>query len=466
MTHRKARREFLKQTTLAGVGYWVAGGAARAAEGRSANDRIRIACIGVGGKGSSDTDNAGEVGDIVALCDCDEDRLGKKAEKFPEAKKYFDFRKMFDELGKSIDAVTVSTPDHTHAVASMMALRSGKHVYCQKPLTHSVYEARLLRETAAKMKVATQMGNQGTANDGLRTAVEVVQSGAIGPVREVHVWTNRPIWPQAPDVMARPTETPPVPENLHWDEFLGPAPYRPYSPAYHPFKWRGWWDFGTGALGDMACHTCNMPYMALKLGAPSSVVAEAGDLNPETCPSWAKVTYNFPARGDLPACKLFWYEGREGGQSNKTGKRMLPPEDLLAKVLKPGEEVAKSASILVGDKGILYSSSDYGGSYRLTPESDFAGYKPPEPWLPRHSNEGKKDNDLNMKQEWAAAMRGGPPAMSNFDYSGPLTEMVLLGNVAIRVGKPIQWDAANLKALGCPEADQYINPPLRNGWTL
>ncbi|HEX3869217.1 MAG TPA: Gfo/Idh/MocA family oxidoreductase [Pirellulales bacterium] len=462
MSHRRQRRDFLKLTTLTGVGYWVAGSTSPATASTSPNERIRIACIGVGGKGRSDSDNAAQVGDIVAICDCDDKTLDTAAKKFEKAEKFFDFREMLEKQGKNIDAVTISTPDHTHAVATMMAMKMGKHVYTQKPLTHSVYEARMLRETAKKMKVATQMGNQGTAHSGLRTAVEIIQSGAIGPVREVHVWTNRPIWPQAPDIMARPTDTPPVPENLHWDEFIGPAPMRPYSPVYHPFKWRGWWDFGTGAIGDMACHTCNMPFMALKLKAPTSVVAEAGDVNPETCPSWAKVKFEFAARGDMPPVTLHWYEGKEGGQSNKSGKRMLPPEELQAKVLKKDEDLKKSGAILVGDKGLLYSPSDYGGEWRLMPEKDFEGYQPPSPTLPRIAGGG----DLGMKEEWVAAMRGGPPAMSNFDYSGLLTETVLLGNVAIRVGKPIEWDFESMKAVGCPEADQYIKPEYRKGWTL
>jgi predicted dehydrogenase len=258
-----------------------------------------------------------------------------------------------------------------------------------------------------------------------------------------------------------------VPSYLNWEAFLGPAAYRPYSPVYHPFKWRGWQVFGTGSLGDMGCHTLNMPFMALKLVSPTSVVAETGDMNRETYPAWAKVTYEFAARGELPPVTLRWYEGREGGQTNKNGKRMLPPEELLAKVLvqsKDGipEEIAKSGAILVGDKGMLYSPSDYGGTYRLLPEKNFADYKLPKETLPRNATGG----DLGQKQEWVEAIRGAIPAMSNFDYAGLLTETVLLGNVAMSVGKKFQWDMANMKAIGCPEADQYINPPYREGWTL
>jgi predicted dehydrogenase len=263
--------------------------------------------------------------------------------------------------------------------------------------------------------------------------------------------------------MARPKDTPPPPKHVHWDLFLGPAPERPYAvyppdgrgqgrPAYHPFAWRGWWDFGTGALGDMACHTANMAFMALKLGHPASVVAEAGDVNPETCPSWATVTLEFPARGDMPPVKFFWYEGQKNGQKN------LPPRELLQGQQPPG-----SGSLLVGAKGTLYSPNDYGARYMLLPQKEFEGYKPPTPTLPRN---GKGDG--GMKAEWVEAIRANKPeiALSNFGYAGLLTEAILLGNVAIRVGKKFEWDAYNLKAKNCPEADQYIKREYRKGWTL
>src|SRR5947209_7268563 len=283
MSTRLTRRRFLQASAAGAAGYWLsttALSAVRAAD--SPNGKLRFACIGVGGKGGSDTDNAGQVGQIVALCDVDEKTLGGKAGKFGDAKKFTDFRKLFDEMAGQFDAVTVSTPDHTHAPASILAMRHGKHVYCQKPLTHTVYESRQMREVAKKAGVCTQLGNQGSAENGVRRAVEIVQAGVIGPVHEAHVWTNRPVWPQAPGIMKRPPESP-VPPGVHWDEWLGPAPVRPYSGpsesasaqrrgrpgrtprgAYHDFNWRGWWDFGTGALGDMACHTANMAYRALK----------------------------------------------------------------------------------------------------------------------------------------------------------------------------------------------------------
>ncbi len=467
MSRRIDRRGFLGTSALAGVGFWVAGRSAQA-EGKSPNDRLNVACIGVGGKGSSDTDQVANHTNIVALCDADENTLNQKAEKFSQAKKYTDYRKLFDEMGKQIDAVTVSTPDHNHAAASLMAMRLGKHVYCQKPLTHSVYEARQMRETAKKYRVATQMGNQGTAEDGLRHAVESIRAGVIGPVHEVHVWTNRPIWPQGAEAILKtqaggaaalaalhgqslsnlPRPTPP--KHLNWDAWLGPAPERPYDPIYHPFSWRGWWDFGTGALGDMACHTANMAFMALKLGYPTTIAAESGEINSETYPMWAKITFEFPARGDMPPVKLVWYEG-----SNK-GKRVLPPAEL-----SHGEKVSDSGSLLVGDKGVLFSPNDYGASYTLLPKKDFEGYKAPEPTLPRN---GKGDD--GMKTEWIAAIKGGPPAMSNFDYAGMLTETILLGNVAMRVGKKLEWDGENLKAKNCPEADKYIKPEFRKGWDV
>jgi predicted dehydrogenase len=463
MTRTSNRRDFLKQGALASLGVWALGGVSLS-ESRAANDKLQIACIGVGGKGDSDTNHAGQFGDIVALCDIDDNFLDKKAGKFPNAQKFHDFREMLTKLDKKIDAVTVSTPDHTHAPASIMAMKMGKHVYCQKPLTHSVYEARQMREIAAKMKVCTQMGNQGTAENGLREACEVIQAGAIGPIKEVHVWTNRPIWPQAPKITARPKNTPIVPMHVHWDLFLGPAAERPYAvyedgkPAYHPFAWRGWWDFGTGALGDMACHTANMAFMALKLGYPTSVVAENDPVNPETYPGWARITFEFPTPGRQgPPIRFVWYEGR------KDGKLVLPGEDLLGKVLRPNEKLSASGSLIVGEKGILFSPNDYGAQYRLCPEPDFKAYVKPKPTLPRN---GKGDS--GMKEEWVAAIKASKPevAMSNFNYAALLTETILLGNVAMRAGKKLEWDGPNLKFTNAPEANQYLKRDYRQGWTL
>jgi len=426
------RRDFLKSTALAGVGFWIAG-TANADDSKTANDGIRFACIGIGGKGTSDTADAAKSGDVVAICDIDDERLGKATEKYPKAEKFNDYRKMFDKMAKSIDAVTVSTPDHTHAVASAMAMRLGKHCFTQKPLTHTLYEARRLAEIAREMKVATQMGNQGTAGGGLRKAAAMVRAGMLGKVHEVHVWTNRPIWPQGGE---RPA-TADVPATVHWDLWLGPMAERPYGKGYHPFAWRGFWEFGTGALGDMACHTLNMPFMALDLRDPISVEAESSDHNKESYPKWSIIRYTFAERGKRPGLTLMWYDG---------GK--LPPAELI-----DGKEPAKSGSLIIGEKGKLYSSGDNGGSYQL-----LGGVTEPKVEYP---------NSPGHFAEFVRAIKGGEPAMSNFpDYAGPLTETVLLGNLAVWAGKKVEWDAKNLKAKNVPEVEAIIKAKYRKGYEL
>jgi predicted dehydrogenase len=478
MSRRTNRRQFIQQTSLAGIGFWVAGGLTLGAA-KAANEKLNIACIGVGGKGGSDVDGAAKVGNIVALCDIDDNTLNGKANHkdkrtgetpYLKAKKYNDFRKMLEEMDKQIDAVTVSTPDHTHAAASMMAIKMGKHVYTQKPLTHTVREARELREAALKYKVCTQMGNQGSAENGLRQAVEVIQSGTIGPVTEVHVWTNRPIWPQGTDAILKvdaarkaayaalhgKTLTDPqfgqAPKHVHWNLWLGPVAERPYAPIYHPFAWRGWWDFGTGALGDMACHTANMAFRALKLASPTSIEAKNGDINPETYPGWATITFQFPARGELPPVKFVWYEGL------KDRKKNLPPKELFH-----GENPPDSGSLLVGSKGKLYSPNDYGAAYMLLPKKNFEGFKPPQATLPRNGN-----GDDGMKEEWARAIMDNNPSLaySNFGYAGLLTETILLGNVAMRAGKKLEWDAENMKFTNAADAEKFLHFEYRKGWTL
>ncbi len=466
------RRAFLEQSALAGVGFWAAGGVTLA-DSKSPNEKLNIAIIGAGGQGGGNLGAvAGQGQNIVALCDVDEQRAGKAFETYPEAKKYRDFRKMLDEMQKTIDAVVVSTPDHCHAAASVMAMKLGKHVYCEKPLTWSVHEARVMRETAAKMKVATQMGNQGTSSAGLRRAVELIQAGAIGPVREAHIWTNRPIWPQG---MARPTEAQPVPQTLAWDLWLGPAAERPYNKAYLPFSWRGWLDFGTGALGDMGCHTANLAFMALKLDAPKTVQAESGPINGESFPNWARVVHEFAARGDMPPVTVTWYEGR------KDGKLVQPPEAFFTKYKQPEQgyavwfqdskdgrrvfhgdpkgknSAASSGCFLVGEKGVLFSPSDYGGESYLIRDAGIEKVSGKLEKLPSSPGHHK---------EWIEACKGGKPAMSNFNYAGPLSEFILLGNVAMRAGKKLEWDAANLKATNCPEAEQFLRREYRKGWTL
>jgi predicted dehydrogenase len=299
------------------------------------------------------------------------------------------------------------------------------------------------------------MGNQGTASNGFRTGVELIRSGVIGPVKEVHVWTNRPFkyWKQAPDIVARPTETPPIPDHVKWDLFLGPAPERPYHPVYHPHDWRGWWDFGTGSLGDMACHTANLPFMGLELGYPTRVSAESGDINPETYPAWATITYEFPARGDLPPVKLTWYEGA------KDGERNLPDPALFQ-----GREAVDSGSLLIGERGSMYSPSDYGMEQVLLPADRFSGITAPEQTLERLG--GEDERDLNAKREWVRAIEGGPSPLGNFDYAAVLTESMLLGNVAVRLGKAIDYDAKTMSVAGMPEAAALIKPPYRQGWSL
>lgn len=465
MTTRRITRRQALAASAASLGYLYT--APAWAQPAGANGRLKVAGIGVGGKGSSDIDQAGEVMEVVGLCDVDADNLGAKARKWSKAKTFSDYRKLFDdaELLKNLDAVVVSTPDHTHALAALLAIRNKKHVYCQKPLTHDVYEAHLLRTEAKKHGVCTQMGNQGTAEHGLRRAVELVRGGELGDVAEVHVWTNRPIWPQAPGVTARPSPAASVPKGLDWEAFIGPAPMRPYAgPAdkprggpYHDFKWRGWWDFGTGAIGDMACHTANMAFMGLNLGHPEKVSAEATGVNPETCPESAHVTLQFPARGNMKPVTLHWYEGKKNGQ------KLVPPEKLVAQAtgLTNGRLV-DSGSILVGTKGLAYSPNDYGADVYFSTGKRTNGSTKPET-LPANGG-----GDGGQKREWAAAIKAGKPevALSNFDYAGLLTAAFLLGNVAIRTGKPFTWDGEKCQATDLPEAAKYVRREYRKGWDL
>ncbi len=477
------RRDFLKQSAALSAGFWIAGRKTWAEEiaATSPSEKINFASIGIGGKGDGDSDQVAKHGNLVAFCEVDEQRLGRKAERYPKARAFTDFRKMFDEMGKEIDAVTVSTPDHTHAIATMTAIKLGKHVYTQKPMTHDVWEARQLRLAAERYKVATQMGNQATAHNRLREGVELIRAGVIGPVREVHVWTNRPtgMWPQSPDIRERPPEAP-VPPTLHWDDWLGTAPVRPFATKYyHPFNWRGWRDFGCGALGDMGCHTMNLPYMALRLGAPLSVEADSEEPNPETYPAWARVNYEFAERDGLPPVRLTWYEGHDNG------KLVQPPESLVEKVLSEytrlldmrsdkrvadGKKVqlTPSGSIIVGTRGILYSTVDDGREWELLPAEagEISGLTVQT--LPRNPlGDDIKTMDEGHKLDWIAAIKGGPKAMSNFDYAGPLTETVLLGNVAILArGTKLDWDPVNLKFPNHPAAEKWLKREYRSPWVL
>lgn len=458
MAHRLTRRQVLA-ASAASLGYLHLAPAVSLARVYRANDKLRVAGIGVGGKGSSDIDQAGNLMEVVALCDVDEKMLAPKAKKWPEAKTFSDFRKLFDDssLLKNIDALTVSTPDHNHAIVSILAMRAGKHVYCQKPLTHDVYEAHLMRSEAKKNKVCTQMGNQGTAENGLRRAAELVRNGELGDVTEVHVWTNRPIWPQAPQVTdEKPPQEAPVPSGVNWDAFLGVAPERHYAKGIHPFAWRGFWDYGTGAIGDMACHTANMAFMGLKLGHPTKVSAEAGGVNPLTCPSHAHVVIQFPKREGMVPVALHWYEGK------KDGKKVLPPEKLVEQATGLTKaKLVDSGSILVGSKGIAYSPNDYGANVFFSTGPKTNGGTKPET-MPVN---GK--GDQGQKNEWVEAIKAGKPevALSNFDYAGLLTAAFLLGNVAIRTGKPFDFDGEKCQA-SIKEAAPLIRRTYRKGWDL
>ncbi len=412
-----------------------------------ASDRLNVAGIGVGGKGAGEIRDAAREGcNIVALCDVDERRAAETFAAFPKAKRYTDFREMLEKQ-KDIDAVTVSTPDHTHAVAAIMAMKLGKHVYCQKPLTHSVYEARRMAQVAAETKVATQMGNQAHAGEPIRRGVEWVRAGIIGKVREVHTMTNRPIWPQG---MKERLPGRPVSPGLDWDLWLGPAPAREYNAGYVPFKWRGWWDFGTGALGDMACHIMDMAYWALELGAPESVEAESEGNTEESPPPRSVVTYRFPVRNGNPPVKFLWWDGDKSSGDKKIPN--LPPRDVFG-----DQDPRRWDIILIGEKGKMFFNRG-NLNWVVTPKSLQEAFQEPPRTIPRVANEDA---------EWIAACKGGPPALSNFSTSGPFSEMVLLGNVAIRTGKKIEWDAAALKARnGVPEAERYIRREYRKGWAI
>ena len=432
MARRFSRRSLLKSGALA-AGSTLCGGFNILPGGESPNEKLNIGIIGAGGKGAGDLAGVSSE-NIAALCDVDNNQAAGSLKRYPKAARYADYRKML-EKEKGLDAVTVSTPDHHHAPAALMAMALGKHVYCQKPLTHSVSEARLLRAAAKKHKVATQMGNQGHGEHGSRRMVELIRAGTLGTVKEVHVWSNRPIWPQG---IKRPAKSQPVPAGLDWDLWLGLAPERPYHSAYVPFKWRGWWDFGTGALGDMACHNWDIAYWALELGLPETIEATSSPLFKESAPAWSVIRYRFPAIASRPAVNLTWYDGPR-----------RPPSELFE-----GERVSSNGSIIVGDKGKLYVPH-YWGDGMLLPKKDFVDFKAPEPSIPRSPGHYK---------EWILACKGGPAALSNFDYSAQLTEAVLLGNLAVRLGGKVNWDAKNMKVTGRPEAEPLIKRAYRPGY--
>jgi predicted dehydrogenase len=416
------------------------------------SERINLAGIGAGGMGGGDIATLAKLGvNIVALCDVDEERAAGSFKAFPKAKRYKDFREMLDKEAKHIDAVSVGTPDHIHAVATMAAIKAGKHVYCQKPLTRTLHECREVTKVAHAAGVATQMGNQGHATEGARLTNEWLRAGVIGTVREVHVWSDRAgrLWKQG---IGRPTETVSVPRTLDWDLWLGPIRARPYHPAYAPVLWRGWWDFGTGALGDMGCHIIDHPVWALELGPPTAVEARAtldgsfldGDKpNFETYPIASIIYYDFPERGKQPAVRMTWYDGG-----------LMPPSPVG---MPKNQRLPDNGVLYVGSKGVMYHSS-HGGMPQLLPgELHDAAKKVPK----------TMERSLGHYEEWVAACKGGAKPVSNFDYAGPLTEIVLLGVLALRApGRRLEWDSTNQKVKNAAELNQFVRPDFRKGWSL
>jgi len=417
----------------------------------SANDKLNLAFIGVAGRGADNINaiTSAEEVNVVALCDVDETNLNGAAVRFPAAKKYRDYRKLL-EAEKSLDGVVISIPDHNHAPATMMALKLRRNVYCEKPLTRTVKEARAITLAAREAKVATQMGNQGMAFEGNRFINEWLADDCIGPVREVHVWSDRPTHGGKPELywaqgIERPTDLPPVPATLDWDLWLGPAPQRPYHPAYVPFKWRGWWDFGSGGLGDMGIHNLAPVFAALKLCPPTSVNASSTPVFPETVPLANTVHFEFPVRGDLPPVTLHWYDGG-----------IMPPRPAE---LAEGEELKRwDGCILVGDKGKMLVDGWGGESPRLIPESRDKEYQRPPKTLPR---------SVGHHKEWLLACRTNSATRSNFEFAGPLTEAVLLGMVCVRNGgDKLTWDSANLRITNDQEANRFLHYEYRQGWEI
>jgi predicted dehydrogenase len=428
MTHQVNRRRFLATSAVAtaGVGYW---SSAARAESKAANEKLNIACIGTAHQAEFTISNIKNSQNIVAVCDIDDRLLDAAGNQFAKATKYNDFRKAIEQKG--LDAVTVCTTDHTHAPATMMAIKLDKHVYCEKPLTHTVSEARAIAEEAAKHKIATQMGTQIHAENNYRRVVEIIQAGLLGDITEVHTFAGR-AWGGGD----RPKNAEPIPKWMHWDLWLGPAPERPYHSTYQPANWRKWWDFGGGNIADMACHHMDLPFWALGLTYPTTIEAEGPPVHPETCPLGLKVTYEFPAVDQRKAVKLTWYDGTK-----------IPKE-------AAGVRTTGGGNVFVGTKGKMYA--DY-GSYRVMLNDKDAKFKAPAPTIP---------NSIGHHNEWIKAAKEGTQSLCNFAYSGRLTETVLLGNVAYRAGKKLQWDAKTLKATNCPEADKFLSKEYRKGWTL
>jgi predicted dehydrogenase len=437
----QTRRRFLQST--AGLVL----GAPAFLRAKSPNEKLNIAVIGCGGRGAA---NLGSVSseNIVALCDVNEKNLAAAAVKHPDARKYTDFRKLHDAMN-DIDAVVVSTTEHTHAFATLPAIKAGKHVYCEKPLAHSVWEARIVGDAARAAKVATQMGTQIHAEKNYRRVVELVQSGAIGPVREAHVWVSRAWgWQSDEDakkhgdivsVRERPADSSPIPAGLDWDLWLGPAPERPFNEVYFPGpKWYRWWDFGGGTMSDLGSHWNDLPFWALKLRHPLTVEASGPPVHAELAPASTSVTYEYGARGDMPPVKVTWHQGE--------AKPGIWTEGGIPKW--------NDGVLFIGVKGMILS--DY-MKHTLLPEEQFRNFTRPEPFIP---------DSIGHHAEWIDACKTGKPTTCNFDYSGALTEANNLGNVAYRVGKKVTWDPVKLEATNAPEAARIIRREYRHGWKL
>ncbi|HNR06182.1 MAG TPA: Gfo/Idh/MocA family oxidoreductase [Saprospiraceae bacterium] len=483
----RERRDFVKKSGIAAASFFIVPRYVLGGRGYTApSDRLNLAAIGAGGKGQSDIANAWNNGanQVVALCDVDTARCKASIDKFSSAKLFKDFRRMFDEMKNDIDAVTISTPDHTHAIAAMAAMQNGKHVYVQKPLTHNLAEARMLTEAARKYKVVSQMGNQGASNPGQQQMIEWFSKGLIGPVDQVYVWTNRPVWPQGIPV---PKDKPALPASMSredWDLFIGPAEYVDYHPLFHPFKWRGWWNFGTGALGDMGCHLIDPPFRVLGLGYPTEVECSVGQVFtqdwqpeyiPEGCPPSSHVQLKFPATAkNKKPITLTWYDG---------GIRPFHPEWIPASE-DLGDAGSTNGVMMIGTKGVMTC-----GTYGLIPKIYFKNGKKIE--MPKDymtSNPNEKLPEYGHQVSWTQACKAGfgskehQALTSSFDYSGPLTETVIMGNLAIRsysLGTPGQnnrlsfngrrkllWDGKNMKVTNYDEANQFVSRPYRQGWKM
>jgi len=451
-----SRREFLAATTTTAIVASTRVNAAEVVPGKkSPNDTLLCAGIGVGGQGWTDVMNLSRE-KVIALCDVDEERASRAFKRFKDVPKFKDYRVMLDKVPE-IEALTITTPDHSHAPAAYHAMKMGKHVYVQKPMAHTVAEARLLTQTAREMGVVTQMGNQGHSGDGVRELCEMIWSGAIGPVREAHSWTNRPTWPGQGISEVMSAED--VPATLDWNLWQGPASERPYNSAYLPHSWRAWQPYGSGALGDMACHILDPPYMALKLNDAAWLKVEVIDQkgrNKQTWPTSSTIKFSFPARGDMPPVDVYWYDGHWEESGEKVYNRPPRPEGIPEDtMLGDGDE---NGTFFIGDDGVI-TVGTYGAKPRLLPDERMAAYTMPEPWLERIDSQNHYKNFLN-------ACKGEVEACSNFDYAGPFTEMVQFGNLAVVSGESYEWDNVKGIVKDVPNPKEVVTKSYREGWGL